>query len=309
MLAPSFRPPMQRAGRHYGVLRFAALVLVVLFAVVTQARKDTVSGYLNAENIPWTNYSSYSPHPPRIERVFLDLKGDPKLVHYFSGLLNAELENAGVAVAGSEHEASGVIRGELKAQVKHINLSLGVVKMYINSQRGLQTIDSCRTLSTGNDSNLYERSDASVVSEIRDKYHEARTVRLEPASDLAASRQFAAEFPSELKTSGLTMVQSGPADVALHIDLLTQKIPVEEDEAAYDIKIVNPDGAPLFESSGSAALSARLIGNAPAACPERLADLEWIYNDNTLSSIAHKVAKDLYDPQATTRASKPSKPE
>lgn len=260
MIAPSFRPPMERAGRQYGVLRFAAVVLILLFAIVTQVRKDTVSGYLNAENIPWTHSISYSPHPPRIARVFLDLKGDPKLVRYFSGLLNAELENAGVAVSGSEHDADGVIRGELKAQVKHIDLSLGVVKMHINS---LQTIDSCRTLSTGDDNNLYERSAASAVSDIRSRYQDARTVRLDPASDLAASRQFATEFPSELKTSGLTMVQSGPADIALHITLLTEKIPVEEDAAAYHIKVVASDGAALFESSGSGGLSARLVGAAP----------------------------------------------
>ncbi len=308
LLAPSFRPPMERAGRQYGVLRSAAVVLVVLFAIVTQARKDTVSGYLNIENIPWTSHISYSPHPPRVTRVFLDLKGDPKLVRYFSGLLNAELENAGVAVAGSEHGADGVVRAEFKARVEHVSLSMGVVKMYINSQRGLQTIDSCRTLSTGNDNNLYERSAASAVSKIRDRYHDARTVRLDPASNLAASPQFAAEFSSELKTSGLAMVQAGPADIVLHVDLQTQKTPVEENAAVYDIKAVTPDGAPLFESSGTGILSARLAGNAPAACPERLADLEWIYNSTTLPSVAHKVANDLYNPQAAPRPTNPSKP-
>jgi membrane associated rhomboid family serine protease len=303
--------PEERAARQRRVWQFAAVPLVILFTIVMQVRRNAVMGYAILEYVhaqtPVSSHPSLlSPTPlpsppPRIARVFLALKGEPKLVHYFSGLLNAELENAGIAVTGSEHDADGVLRGELKAQVERVNLSMGVVKMYINSQRGFQTIDSCQTLSTGEDSNLYERSAASVVSELRDKYHDARTVRLEPASDLAASRQFAAEFPSELKTSGLTMVQSGPADIALRIDLRTEKIPVEKDEAAYNIKVVAPNGVPLVESSGSGVFSARLVGNAPTACPERLADLEWIYNTNTLYSTARKVAHDLTPAGPTTR--------
>ena len=281
-----------------------------------QVRRNAVMGYAILEYVhaqtPVSSHPSLpSPTPlpsppPRIARVFLALKGEPKLIHYFSGLLNAELENAGIAVTRSEHDADGVVRGELKGQVESTNLSMGVVKMYINSKRGFQTIDSCRNLSAVGDSNLYEQSAASAVSEIRNRYYDARTIRLEPASDLAASRQFAAEFPSELKKSGLTMVQSGPADIALRIDLRTEKIPVQKDGAAYDIKVGAPNGVLLVESSGSGVFSARLIGDAPAACPERLADLEWIYNSNTLASIAHKVANDLYAPQAAPRAAKPA---
>jgi hypothetical protein len=317
LLARTFRlSPEDRAARQRRVWQLAAVPLVILFTIVVQVRRNAVMGYAILEYLhvptPVTSQldvKTVSTHPPpRIARVFLSLKGDPKLVHYFSGLLNAELENAGIAVAGNERDADGVLRGELKSQVERVNLSMGMVKMQINSQRGFQIIDSCRTLSTEEDSNLYERSAANAATELRDKYHDARTVRLDPASDLAASRQFAAEFPSELKTSGFTMVQSGPADIALRIDLKTEKIPVEKDGAAYDIKVVASNGAPLFESNGSAALSAMLVGNAPAACPERLADLEWIYNTNTLYSTAHKVTHDLSQqaqPRAAKLASKP----
>jgi membrane associated rhomboid family serine protease len=323
LLAPMFRPPVARAGRQYQVLRLAAVALTIIFTIVIQVRRNGALVYALIGNLgfrtpvniqpldfpPQANTQSHLPGPPpRIARVFLALKGDPKLVHYFSGLLNAELENAGIAVAGSEHDAEGVLRGEVKAQSERVNLSMGVVKMYINSQHGFQTIDFCKTLSTSESTNLYERSAASAVSKIRAKYHDARTVRLDPASDLAASQQFAAEFQSELKTSGLTMVQSGPADIALHIDLRTEKIPVEEDEAVYNIKVVAPNGVQLVQSSGSGVLSARLVGNAPAACPERLADLEWIYNTDTLYSTAHKVTRDL-NQQPQPRAAKPaSKP-
>jgi len=317
LLARTFRlSPDDRAVRQRRVWQLAAVPLVILFTIVMQVRRNAVMGYAILEylhvptpvssDLDVQTVSSHS--PPPIARVFLSLKGDPKLVHYFSGLLNAELENAGIAVARKEHDADGVLRGELKSQVERVNLSMGMVKMQINSQRGFQIIDSCQTLSTSEDSNLYERSAASVVSELRDKYHDARTVRLDPASDLAASRQFAAEFQSELKTSGFTMVQSSPADIALRIDLNTEKIPVEKDGAAYDIKVVASNGAPLFESNGSAALSARLVGNAPAACPERLANLEWMYNTDTLYSTAHKVTHDLSQqaqPRAAKLASKP----
>jgi len=132
-----------------------------------------------------------------------------------------------------------------------------------------------------------------------------RSVRLDPASDFATSRQFAAEFQSGLKTSGLTMVQSGPADISLRIDLRTEKIPVEKDGAAYDIKVATPNGVPLVESSGSGIFSARLVGNAPAACAERLADLEWLYNSDTLDSTARKLTHDLNQPRAAKLVSKP----
>jgi membrane associated rhomboid family serine protease len=307
LLARTFRlSHAECVARQRKVWQFAALVLVFGFAAVTQARRSTVLEYLNAKDLrtsTTTHFTNQSHHV--VKRIFIDLKGDPKLVRYFSGLLNAELENAGIEVASSEHDADGVLHGELKAQAERVNLSMGVVKMYINSKRGFQIIDSCRTLSTEEDSNLYERSAANAVTELRDKYHDARTVRLDPASDLAASRQFAAEFPSELKTSSFTMVQSGPADIALRIDLRTEKIPVEKDEAAYGIKVVAPNGVPLVESSGSGVFSAWLVGNAPAACPERLADLEWMYNTNTLDYAARKVAHDL-NQQAQPGAAKPA---
>jgi membrane associated rhomboid family serine protease len=313
LLARTFRlSPEEQAARQRRVWQFAAVPLVILFTIVMQVRRNAVMGYAILEYVhaqtPVSSHPSLpSPTPlpsppPRIARVFLALKGEPKLVHYFSGLLNAELENAGIAVTGSEHDADGVVRGELKGQVESTNLSMGVVKMYINSKRGFQTIDSCRNLSAVGDSNLYEQSAASAVSEIRNRYYDARTIRLEPASDLAASRQFAAEFPSELKKSGLTMVQSGPADIALRIDLRTEKIPVEKDGAAYDIKVGAPNGVLLVENSGSGVFSAKLLGNAPTACPERLADLERIYNTDTLYSTARKITHDL-NQQAQSRAS------
>lgn len=296
LLARTFRlSPDERAVRRRRVWQFAALVLVFGLASVTQARRSTVLEYLNAKDLPTSSTTTHVTNQNHhvVKRIFIDLKGDPKLVRYFSGLLNTELENAGIEVAGSEHDADGVLHGELKAQAERVNLNMGVAKMYINSKRGFQTIDSCETLSTGEDSNLYERSAAGAVSEIRDKYHDARTVRLDPASDLAASGQFATEFPSALKTSGLTMLQSGPADIALRIDLRTEKIAVEKDGAIYNIKVATPNGVPLVESSGTGALSARLVGIAPAACPERLADLEWMYNTNTLYSAAHNLTRDL----------------
>jgi membrane associated rhomboid family serine protease len=314
LLARTFRlSPEERAARQRRMWQFAAVPLVILFTIVMQVRRNAVMGYAILEYVHAQTPVSSHPHlpspphlqspPPRIARVSLALKGEPKLVHYFSGLLNAELENAGITMAGKELDADGVPRGELKSQVESTKLSIGVVKAYINSKRGFQTINSCETLSTTEDSNLYERSAANLVSKIKDKYYDAQTVRLDPASDMAASRQFAAEFSSELNTAGLEMVQSGPADIALRIDLRTEKIPVEKDEATYDIKVVATNGATLVENSGSGAFSARLVGDAPAACPERLANLDWIYKTDTLYSTARKVIHDL-NQQAQPSAAK-----
>jgi hypothetical protein len=46
------------------------------------------------------------------------------------------------------------------------------------------------------------------------------------------------------------------------------------------------------------------VGNLPAACPERLADLEWIYNTNALYFTARKVTHALNHP-AQLPTSKP----
>ena len=83
-------------------MAFAALALVFGFAAVTQARRSTVLEYLDAEDLPTSSTQVTNQDRPAVKRLFLDLKGDPKLVHYFSGLLSVELENAGIAVAGSE---------------------------------------------------------------------------------------------------------------------------------------------------------------------------------------------------------------
>lgn len=309
LLALTFRRPIDRASRQNGVLRFATVVLVIIFAAVAQARREVALKYLNAQNFISSSRINYPNRPPKLARVFLDLKGDPKLVRYFSSLLRAELENDGITVTNSAAEADAVVHGEIHAQIEHTNLGLGVIRMQIDSQHDQQKIDSCASLSTDAEGNFFDQIAAGNAAErARTRYPDARTVRLDPESDMAASSQFADELPSKLKKSGFTVVQSGPADIALHIALLPQKVSIEEDEAAYDIRVVAQDGAPLYEFNGSAVLFAKLAGPAPAACPERVTDLKWIYNTNTFYSIVKDVASDLYAPPEPSVHQKPSKP-
>lgn len=210
-----------------------------------------------------------------------------------------------MTVTSSAPEADAVVHGEIHAQREHINLSMGVAQMYLTRQSGLQKINSCATLSTGENSDLFGLSGASgAAGKIRHDDPGARTVLLDPKSDMSASSEFAKELPSALEKSGFSVVQSGPADITLHMALLSQKVPVEEDVAAYDIRVVARNGGQFFASNGSAILFAKLAGNAPAACPERLVDLKWLYNNSGLYSVANEIADNLYAPQNAPRIKK-----
>lgn len=86
LLVRTFRTPIERSSRQKQVLRFAAVSLVIIFAAVAQVRRSTALeylGYLNASRITSTETTTYSNHPPEVTRIFLDLKGDPKLVRHF----------------------------------------------------------------------------------------------------------------------------------------------------------------------------------------------------------------------------------
>lgn len=313
LLARAFRlSPAERAARQRKIWQFAAVALVIIFAVVAQVRRSKALeylGYLNTSRITSTETTTYSNHPPEVARIFLDLKGDPKLVRHFSGLLHAELENKGITVTSSAPEADAVVHGEIHAQSEHTNLNMGVVQMYINSQNGLQEINFCAAVSESETTDLYSQSAAAAASQLRTKYPDARTARLDPKSDMAASSQFAGELPSALKASSFTVVQSGSADITLHITLLTQKVSTEKDVAAYDVKVVTKNGEQFFASSGEETLFAKLAGDAPVACPERLTNLKWLYNNATLYSVASEIADNLYNPQNAPRVKKPVKPE
>jgi membrane associated rhomboid family serine protease len=314
LLAPTFRAPTEQAGRQYRVLRNSAAALVVIFAVVAQARRGAALEYLKALQITSNliDYSKYSNHPSQVSRVFLDLKGDPKLVRHFSGLLHAELENNGIAESGSAPEADAVVHGEIHTQRERTNLSLGVLQTRVTSPAGRQEISSCASLTTGANLDLFDdlftQSAANVASQIRAKYPDVRTVRLDPKSDMAASSRFAEELPSALKKSGFSVEQSGPADISVLITLRTQEAPVEKDVAAYDIRAVARNGKQFFASSGSTILFAKSTGDPPAACPERLADLKWLYNNTGLYPVASELANGLSIPQPEHRVNQtPSK--
>jgi membrane associated rhomboid family serine protease len=298
LLAPAFRAPIERAGWQPRVLRLTAVAMVICFVGVAQARRGPALEYLKEPDFTIGSYTNYFNRPPEIARVFLDLKGDPKLVRYFSGLLHAELENDGIAVTSSAPEADAVVHGEVHPQTKQKNLGLGVVQMHINSEHGLEKLDSCATLSTNENGNFFDQYAArNAAGKLRGHYPDARKLRLDPANDLSASSQFAAELPSALKKSDFTVVQSGPADITVHIALVPQKVPVDEDMAVYNIRVVARDGALISEHNGSRVLLAKLAGQAPDACPDHLADLKWVYNSDMFYSTVSDVANDLYIPQ------------
>lgn len=310
LLAQAFRlSPAEQAARQRKIWQFATLVLVFGFGAVTQAHRSTVLKYLDVVDLPASTTAHFTNQDqPVAKRIFLDLKGDPKLARHFSGLLHAELENSGITVMSSAPEADAVAHGEIRGQRDRIYIRMGVIQMYIKSKSGLQKISSCDAFGTGENYDLFSQSEArQVVEEIRHHDPDARTVLLDPKSDMSASSEFAKKLPSELEKSDFTVVQSGPADVALHVALLPQKAPVDEDVADYDITVVAKNGEQIFASSGEKILFAKLAGDVPAACSNsNLADLGWLYNNAALYSVASEIADNLYNLQNTPRAQKPA---
>jgi hypothetical protein len=66
----------------------------------------------------------------KIVKVFLNLQGDPKLVHRFWTFLDFELEDSGLLHTNTPAEADAVISGEFSMQIAKVNLGFGLFRMH-----------------------------------------------------------------------------------------------------------------------------------------------------------------------------------
>jgi hypothetical protein len=228
-------------------------------------------------------------HETRVAKVFINITGDPKLAHRLWTFIDLELEDSGILVTNTEADADTIINGTVSAKTEPKNLTLGVVRMQLTVHNKAEKMDSCATLSTEEKGELFDLSYDNVADELRQKYPDARTVMIDPASDMKASPLFREKLPAQLKTSGFAVANAKPADLVLRIELVREKVAIEEDIETFEISVVSRNRQVQFSESGSGVLSSRLTGHAPEVCPDRLTDLEWLSRDGlfrTSQSIA-----------------------
>ena len=292
LLAPTFHiSQTDRATRQRHILEFVTITVVVMLVTVTQLRSNIVK-FHNDGDLPASQFT-YERQKMKVTRVFINLKGDPKLVHRLATFLGLELEDAGIIITRTEPEAEAVISGELSTQDNRVNFGLGLVRMEATANDHADKINSCATLSTAEDGELFDSSAGTAAGLVREKYPNARTVRLDPASDMAVSSKFGAELPHELKTSGFSVSDSMPADIALRINLERQKVAIDEHLAEYEIRVVTRNRAVLSSYKGEDILFAKAADAAPAACADRFTDFKWLYSNDPLLSAARKITAGL----------------
>jgi hypothetical protein len=234
----------------------------------------------------------------RIEKVYVDLKGDPKLVHRLFTFLDFGFEDGGFVGANREADSDAVVRGNLEKESQRVNIGAGVVRMQITSGGKQEKMNNCATISSDENAELFEGAAKVTAEKVRRKYPNVRTVEIDDGSHMAESKAFAIGLPDSLKASGFEVTKIGPADLVLRVDLVREKVPVEENTFKYKLFVSGKDGSLLLSDSGSGTLSAKLAGKALEACPNRFADLDWLTGGDALSRLAQKVTRVLRDHNA-----------
>jgi hypothetical protein len=192
----------------------------------------------------------------------------------------------------TEAEADAEVDAEVSAEIKSSELGIGVMKLSSTANGKTEITSSCESLSTAVDGEFFASSTDGLATQLRTKYANAKTVKLDTASDTAASKIFSSQLPGTLRTSGFTIVDSGTADVILRTDLARERVAIEEHETRYKIRIYLRNGSPVFFTEGSGVTSAKATG-APLLCPERVSDLDWLSRTDPLFQLADQAVKQL----------------
>jgi hypothetical protein len=260
----------------------AVVLVTVLFSLVS-AGSSAQSGQFSGTTSPSTT---------TVRKVFLNVTGDAKLTHRLWTFLDLELEDTGIQLMNTEANADAEVDAEVNAQTENQNLGIGVMKLWSTANDKTEITSSCESLGTPEDGEFFASSTDSLATRLREKYPNAKTVQLDPASDTTASKVFPLQIPSALKTSGFTLVESGTPDVTLRFDLTRKRVPVEERVIKYKISARLSDRSLLFSSEGTGVISARAT-SAPQLCPGQVTDLDWLSGPDPLFQIAERVVKQL----------------
>jgi len=228
----------------------------------------------------------------RIGRVFLNVTGDQKLAHRLLTFFDLEFEDTGIQLMNTEVNADAEVDAEVNPEIEHHNLGIGVIKLSSSANGKTETISSCESLGTPEDGEFFASSTEGLATNLRQKYPNAKTVKLDPASDTTASNVFAYQLPGSLKAAAFTLVDSGTADVVLLIDLARQKVPVEEHVIKYKVNVTLRDGSRPIYSDGTGVISAKAT-DAPELCPNRVADLDWLSGTDPLFQLSERIVKQI----------------
>jgi hypothetical protein len=227
-----------------------------------------------------------------VRKVFLNVTGDPKLAHRLLSFLDLEFEDTGIQLMNTEANADAEVDPEVSAEIENQDLGIGVMKLSSTANGKTEITNSCESLGTPADGEFFASSTDGLARNLREKYTNARTVKLDTNSDMTASKVFSYQLPSALRTSSFTIVETGVPDVTLRIDLTREKVPVEEYVIKYRVKVDLKDGSQLFNSNGTGVVSAKAI-SSPSLCPERVTDLDWLSGTDPLFQLAERIVKQL----------------
>lgn len=270
--------------RTFAILSgFLILLIALLFVVV---RKNSSYSRTSQE------IHSGGGHGTEIKSVFVNVKGDSRLNHRLGILLGFELEDAQIRLATSESGADAIVNGEVQAQVDKHNLGLGVVRMLVTANGKTKNLSFCASLGSDEDNQtLFNGAATSTGESLRTKYPNSSTIRMDLKSNMTRSQTFSDELARSLRNSNFKIVDKPSTDITLLMDLVVEKVPVEEDLVHHEIVVVSKDGTQLYTSNGNGVLSAKLVGPPPAQCPDRFSDLDWLSDNNPLAVIARNVTK------------------
>lgn len=231
--------------------------------------------------------------PILVRKVFVNVTGDPKLAHRFLTFIDLELEDASFEAVTTEAYADAEIDAEVDAAVENNNLSLGLIRLSTVADNKTNASTSCESLSTSGEDELFSGSAEKLATQLRRTYPAAKKLKVDPASNLSASKVFRYNLPTFLKSSTFEVVDSGNADVSLRVDLIRVKVPIEERVVKYKWRILLKDSSrPSSFSEGTGILSAE-APNPPESCPDRAQNLDWLANTDPLFRESQSIARQL----------------
>jgi hypothetical protein len=229
----------------------------------------------------------------RTARIYLDLRGEPNLVHRFRTYVEFDFEDAGLIIVSAEAQADAVVHAKFESENETVEIATGVVRMSISSNGKEEQLISCATTNSDAKGELFEKAASSALADLRRKYSAAHTVRLDSSSDMSQSTVFSDELPGALKSSGFNIAESDPNAILLRLDLQRQKARVEENILKYDTSVsVVGESIPLT-SKGSGVRSARLVGDLPEKCSSGVSDLDWLAGEDPLFRQARFLTRNI----------------
>lgn len=227
-----------------------------------------------------------------IRNVYVNIAGDKKLAHRLSTFLDLELGDAGFSTVGSEDSADAVIAGEVRGGPRQATLSLGVIELryFLGGENGSRNF--CASISEDENRDLFEGASAELANQLRHSFPQAKSFRIDPASDVTASKVFGHGLMRSLQDAGFT--PAGPRtqpDIGIHVDLKTVTVAVNETLTNYRLMAVARNKKALGAWNGNGILAVAPVRGVPRVCPARFVDFDWLTGNDALYTAARNVVK------------------